>query len=159
MGDGRFFRRVSPFRHLRITGDLRLPAAFRSLSRLSSALSAMASTLRSWSFNLLWLFLPSLPFTPSVMLLGGCLIRFLLLRQEVMFRKTSRSASHNFCCVLICLCRSWCKSFKLAELTSEADFPSAPSANSYLGCLVYLVCKLDNKICSIFGFQGTEELP
>ena len=24
-----------------------------------------------------------------------------------------------------------------------------------LGCLVYLVCKLDNKICSIFGFQGT----
>ena len=25
----------------------------------------------------------------------------------------------------------------------------------FLGCLVYLVCKLDNKICSIFGFQGT----
>ena len=27
--------------------------------------------------------------------------------------------------------------------------------NLLLGCLVYLVCKLDNKICSIFGFQGT----
>ena len=40
-------RRVSPFRHLRILGYLLLPAAFRSLSRLSSALSAKASTLRS----------------------------------------------------------------------------------------------------------------
>ena len=38
--------RVSPFRHLRITGHLPLPAAFRSLSRLSSALSAKASALR-----------------------------------------------------------------------------------------------------------------
>ena len=41
-------RRVSPFRHLRINGHLLLPAAFRSLSRLSSALSAKASTLRSF---------------------------------------------------------------------------------------------------------------
>ena len=40
--------RVSPFRHLRINGYLLLPAAFRSLSRLSSALSAKASTLRSF---------------------------------------------------------------------------------------------------------------
>ena len=39
--------RVSPFRHLRIKDYLHLPAAFRSLSRLSSALSAKASTLRS----------------------------------------------------------------------------------------------------------------
>ena len=36
---------VSPFRHLRITGYLLLPEAFRSLSRLSSALSAKASAL------------------------------------------------------------------------------------------------------------------
>ena len=36
--------RVSPFRHLRIKDYLHLPAAFRSLSRLSSALSAKAST-------------------------------------------------------------------------------------------------------------------
>ena len=41
--------RVSPFRHLRVTGYLLLTAAFRSLSRLSSALSAKASTLRSSS--------------------------------------------------------------------------------------------------------------
>ena len=42
--------RVSPFRHLRIGEYLPLPAAFRSLSRLSSALSAKASTLRSCCF-------------------------------------------------------------------------------------------------------------
>ena len=39
--------RVSPFRHPRIKVYLPLPAAFRSLSRLSSALSAKASALRS----------------------------------------------------------------------------------------------------------------
>ena len=38
--------RVSPFRHLRIIEYLLLPGAFRSLSRLSSALSAKASALR-----------------------------------------------------------------------------------------------------------------
>ena len=45
--------RVSPFRHLRIKDYLHLPAAFRSLSRLSSALSAKASTLRSFLLDLL----------------------------------------------------------------------------------------------------------
>ena len=44
--------RVSPFRHLRIKDYLHLPAAFRSLSRLSSALSAKASTLRSFLLDL-----------------------------------------------------------------------------------------------------------
>ena len=43
--------RVSPFRNLWIKGYLLLPAAYRSLSRLSSALSAKASTLRSFYFN------------------------------------------------------------------------------------------------------------
>ena len=36
---------VSPFRYPRLSGYLLLPAAFRSLSRLSSALSAQASAL------------------------------------------------------------------------------------------------------------------
>ena len=44
---------VSPFRYPRIMGYLLLPVAFRSLSRLSSALSAKASTLRSFQLNLL----------------------------------------------------------------------------------------------------------
>ena len=46
--DGDLLRRVSPFRYPWITGYLLLPTAFRSLSRLSSALSAKASTLRSF---------------------------------------------------------------------------------------------------------------
>ena len=43
---------VSPFRNLRVNGYLLLTAAYRSLSRLSSALSAKASTLRSSSLDL-----------------------------------------------------------------------------------------------------------
>ena len=45
-------RRVSPFRHPRIYAHLQLPAAFRSLSRLSSALSAKASALCPFLFDL-----------------------------------------------------------------------------------------------------------
>ena len=52
MDDWSFSSRVSPFRYLRINGYLLLPAAFRSLSRLSSALSAKASTLRSFLLDL-----------------------------------------------------------------------------------------------------------
>ena len=52
MDNWRFSSWVSPFRNLRITRYLLLPEAFRSLSRLSSALSAKASTLRSSSLNL-----------------------------------------------------------------------------------------------------------
>ena len=51
-GTGSSFRWVSPFRHLRVSGYLLLTAAFRSLSRLSSALSAKASTLRSYKLDL-----------------------------------------------------------------------------------------------------------
>jgi hypothetical protein len=50
-GDWSSSSRVSPFRHLRIKGYLLLPEAFRSLSRLSSALSARASTPRSLKLN------------------------------------------------------------------------------------------------------------
>ena len=45
--------RVSPFRDLRIIGYVLLPEAFRSLSRLSSALSAKASALCPSSLDLL----------------------------------------------------------------------------------------------------------
>ena len=44
--------RVSPFRNLRIDGYVLLPEAYRSLSRLSSALSAKASALRPSSLDL-----------------------------------------------------------------------------------------------------------
>ena len=52
MDDWSLSSRVSPFRYLRINGYLLLPVAFRSLSRLSSALSAQASTLRSFLLDL-----------------------------------------------------------------------------------------------------------
>ena len=48
---GAFLQWVSPFRYLRIYGYLLLPEAFRSLSRLSSALSAKASTLCSYQLG------------------------------------------------------------------------------------------------------------
>ena len=47
-GDRVFPGRVSPFRYLRLFGYLLLPAAFRSLSRLSSAYGAKASSLCSF---------------------------------------------------------------------------------------------------------------
>ena len=47
---------VSPFRHLRITGYLLLPEAYRSLSRLSSAPSAKAFALRPCSLDHIKLF-------------------------------------------------------------------------------------------------------
>ena len=50
-GDRGLLCRVSPFGYLRIYGHLHLPAAFRSLLRPSSALSAKASTLRSSSLT------------------------------------------------------------------------------------------------------------
>ena len=46
--NGGMLRQVSPFRNLRVKGYLLLTVAYRSLSRLSSALSAKASTLRSY---------------------------------------------------------------------------------------------------------------
>ena len=65
-GDGGLLRRVSPFRHLRIVAHVQLPAAFRSLSRLSSALSAKASTLRSFLLNLFPAF-PALTQSPVLL--------------------------------------------------------------------------------------------
>ena len=52
MSDRGLLCRVAPFRYLRIKDHLHLPVAFRSLSRLSSALSAKASTLRPFLLNL-----------------------------------------------------------------------------------------------------------
>ena len=106
-GDGGLLRRVSPFRHLRVNGYLLLTAAFRSLSRLSSALSAKASSLRSLQLNLqnslailvwsvlhsvalqTWLFLNCFVF-PLMLLNGlGCLL-FLMIGMLLPFIFLSR---------------------------------------------------------------------
>ena len=73
-GDGLFVRRVSPFRYLWITGYLLLPTAFRSLSRLSSALSAKASVLRPSLLDLADSSAPSL---------GRCSLELLALDYEL----------------------------------------------------------------------------
>ena len=52
MVTGHYPSRVPPFGDPRINAYLRLPLAYRSLSRPSSAISAMASTLRSCSLDL-----------------------------------------------------------------------------------------------------------
>ncbi len=52
MDDRGLLCRVSPFGYLRIKGYLLLPAAFRSLSRPSSALSAKASALCSFCLTI-----------------------------------------------------------------------------------------------------------
>lgn len=49
---GHYPSRVPPFGYPRIYAYLRLPWAFRSLSRPSSAISALASSLRSFSLDL-----------------------------------------------------------------------------------------------------------
>ena len=53
MVTGHYPSRVPPFGNLRLKAYLQLPVAYRSLSRPSSAISAMASTLRSYSLDLL----------------------------------------------------------------------------------------------------------
>ena len=50
-GDGTPSRRVSPFGHPRIAACVRLPEAFRSLPRPSSAQSTEASTIRPYSLG------------------------------------------------------------------------------------------------------------
>ena len=49
---GHYPGRVPPFGSSRINAYLQLPVTFRSLSRPSSAISALASTLRSYSLDL-----------------------------------------------------------------------------------------------------------
>ena len=65
---GHYPGRVPPFGYSRINAYLQLPVTFRSLSRPSSAISALASTLRSYSLDLCLL-----PFT-LLRLLGELLL-------------------------------------------------------------------------------------
>ena len=57
---GYYSSRVAPFGYLRINARVQLPEAFRSLPRPSSAISARASSLCSYSLDLFWL-----PHVPS----------------------------------------------------------------------------------------------
>ena len=90
---------VPPFRHPRINAYLQLPAAFRSLSRLSSALSAKASALRPSLLNLfisaLLFLLPSLSLPHSVAE-GSDKDFFIAFGSPVRFAASRRSAFSMF---------------------------------------------------------------
>ena len=109
---------VSPFRDLRIKGYLLLPEAFRSLSRLSSALSAKASTICSFHHDQnVDIALSTLVFRLSVLCffsrnLLGCLfsLRFFLvcgfqgtLQNNDFARRMFTSVSGKICCLIACL--------------------------------------------------------
>ena len=90
---------VSPFRYPRIIKYLLLPVAFRSLSRLSSALSAKASTLRSYQLNLLTLGAGLLPPSTSIALDAQVLVHnfgFFIYLNEV-FGKSLDFPPDNTC--------------------------------------------------------------
>ena len=65
---------VSPFRHLRINGYLPLPAAFRSLSRLSSAPSAKASALCPYLLDLVLSYCSPCPPRGIALPPAGCMV-------------------------------------------------------------------------------------
>jgi hypothetical protein len=111
---------VPPFRHPRINAYLQLPAAFRSLSRLSSALSAKASALRPSLLNLfisaLLFLLPYLSPSHSVAL-GSDKDFFIALGSPVRFSASRQSAFSMF--VFLALYSVF--KVRTASLRSESD--------------------------------------
>ena len=88
---GHYPSRVSPFGYLWIKAYLRLPKAFRSLSRPSSAISALASTLRSSSLDLC---LPAKPPPKTTFRIQQGSMFCVYFASSIMpFRSRSRSAS------------------------------------------------------------------
>ena len=100
-GDWGLLSRVSPFRDPRIRAYLQLPVAFRSLSRLSSALSAKASTLRSCSLNhflshLAWCYLAGTwPSKNQDFLFLGCLVIFVFANFDTLRFISIRFSRYN----------------------------------------------------------------
>ena len=124
---------VSPFRYPRLIRYLLLPAAFRSLSRLSSALSAKASTLRPFLLN------PS----PSLYSVTGFRVSFF-------FQICLPLQSFLFCLLL-----------SVIFTMTASDVLSFYRCSS-LSCCFYCVSdRLSRHLhwiffrFSVFGFQGT----
>ena len=112
---GHYPSRVPPFGNLRINAYLRLPSAYRSLSRPSSAISAMASTLRSCSLDLAssrWSSFPKtienddqhrlfvvcffpVQFSRCVL---GCQKAFELIEVSILLDPSKRYRNQSFCC-------------------------------------------------------------
>ena len=144
---------VSPFRDLRINGYLLLPEAFRSLSRLSSALSAKASAL--CPFCLTFRFRP-----PSVRDGGLILIadKFLY-RCLPILRVTQVSAQPDLksCWKLAsirllgfgCICGAAATEGRMSRSALTLPLPYLVTLRFYQG---YLIDSIKSHVCS---FQGT----
>ena len=142
---------VSPFRDLRVIRYLLLTAAYRSLSRLSSALSAKASTLRSYMLdhNQNCIFIHSSR-TDSVLcsLVAGISWFFFLFvywtfhlpkpiaPYYVLPQSPDSFAFALSCCMLIRLCRPMSMSHSVQARLSPVHCPSFNIKKCHLGCLV-----------------------
>ena len=139
---------VSPFRYLRIMAYLQLPEAFRSLSRLSSALSAKASTLRSL-----------------------CLTTNLLLSFQVRLHSVAISCWSEFLHSVL-MCKNFvftlsrhssndCVNTSLSSLHAQTDIflylvvCLFSDISVGLGCLVSNFIFDSFHLISVFDFQGT----
>ena len=96
MGDWSSTSRVSPFAHQGIYACLRLPLAFRSLPRPSSALGALASTLCSCSLDFRILRLRYFKFRSLTFILCNWSLRLLFSSSKLCSCQGALSASHSF---------------------------------------------------------------
>ena len=124
---------VSPFGYLRVDGYLLLTAAFRSLSRPSSALSAKASTLRSCLLNHKQIASRSSDSSVSPLLISLVNDHF---HGQLFFTK-------NFFCLILD--------------TPASQFPETQDFFDlgFLGCLELMYFYICLRYISLFSFQGT----
>ena len=121
MVTGHYPGRVPPFGYSWINAYLQLPRTFRSLSRPSSAISALASTLRSSSLDLAFATAPLLrPIrAPWLVIASSYLCSFQGAEKEPPFSDSSKRYSEKLRSV----------SFFFRRL-SPASFPSRPSSQT-----------------------------
>ena len=132
---------VSPFRHLRITGYVLLPAAFRSLSRLSSALSAKASTLRSY-----WLDLLDGMYSVTYLHGFGSLSQLTLLRPSSNKNSCVSSLLVNLFCDNMRLLRAFALRIRPINLVF-LSLLRTDNTRFMLGCL--MSSQLDRQVCPL----------
>ena len=121
---------VSPFGYLRIKTHLQLPAAFRSLSRPSSAPSAKAFPLRSFLLDQSWFSQELLwqPFSASIVIF------------HYPFAKTEKPLNCPFKCLLYrCLFLFLCSVFNVLFFLSGWGFAPLPTPPWPTGSEVFFV--------------------
>ena len=142
---------VSPFRNRRIKGYLLLPGAYRSLSRLSSALSAKASTICSFMLDQIDLcrFITQTS-APSVVLIW---FRFYILNCFVVYR------NH-----LVLILGYWLFKISIPRMSwyfiwySMCSFQGTVSSLIFYICLTFMVLWPVDQLLSVSGDKGIRTL-